>query len=105
MRLCVRILLKVNTCPRESKAHVVVKSSCKFGNNGFLFLFLFFGKEIYIYIYGGFCVCVSFFFLSFFCRGGEGSGWVGGSVMHTAARRRKGALGRRGALSTMQLGK
>lgn len=54
---------------------------------------------------GGFvCVCI-LFFLSFFCRGGEGSGWVGGSVMHTAARRRKGALGRRGALSTMQLGK
>lgn len=39
--------LKVNTCPRESKAHVVVKSSCKFGNNGFFF----FGKDIYIYLY------------------------------------------------------
>lgn len=63
MRLCARILLKVNTCPRKSKAHVVVKSSCKFGNNGFFF----FGKDIYIYIYGGvLCVCVSFFFFPFF---------------------------------------
>lgn len=64
MRLCARILLKVNTCPRKSKAHVVVKSSCKFGNNGFFF----FGKDIYIYIYmGGFCVCVyPFFFFPFF---------------------------------------
>lgn len=62
MRLCARILLKVNTCPRESKAHVVVKSSCKFGNNGF-----FFGKDIYIYIYVGFFVCVyPFFFFPFF---------------------------------------
>lgn len=62
MRLCARILLKVNTCPRESKAHVVVKSSCKFGNNGFFF---FFGKDIYIC--GGFCVCVyPFFFFPFF---------------------------------------
>lgn len=68
--------------------------------------FFFFGKDIYI-IYVGFFVCVYpfFFFLSFFCRGGEGSGWVGGSVMHTAARRRRGTLGCRGALSTMQLGK
>lgn len=64
MRLCARILLKVNTCPRESKAHVVVKSSCKFGNNGFFF----FGKDIYIYIYVGFfvCVCILFFFFPFF---------------------------------------
>lgn len=63
MRLCARILLKVNTCPRESKAHVVVKSSCKFGNNGFFF----FGKDIYI-IYVGFFVCVYpfFFFFPFF---------------------------------------
>lgn len=63
MRLCARILLKVNTCPRESKAHVVVKSSCKFGNNGFFF----FGKDIYIYMWGFFvCVYPFFFFFPFF---------------------------------------
>lgn len=61
--------------------------------------FFFFGKDIYIYI-----LCI-LFFLSFFSRGGEGSGWVGGPVMHTAARQGRGALGCRGALSTMQLGK
>lgn len=79
--------LKVNTCPRESKAHVVVKSSCKFGNNGFFF----FGKDIYIYLYIYFVY--PFFFLSFFNRGGEGSGQVGGPVMHTAARQGRGLLG------------
>lgn len=78
--------LKVNTCPRESKAHVVVKSSCKFGNNGFFFL-----VRIYIYIYI-YILCI-LFFLSFFTRGGEGSGQVGGPVMHTAARQGRGLLG------------
>lgn len=52
--------------------------------------FFFFGKDIYIFIY---IFCVSFFFLSFFNRGGEGSGQVGGPVMHTAARQGRGLLG------------
>lgn len=53
--------------------------------------FFFFGKDIYIYLYIYFVY--PFFFLSFFNRGGEGSGQVGGPVMHTAARQGRGLLG------------
>lgn len=50
-------IIEVNTCPRESKAHVVVESSCKFGNNEFFLV------RIYIFFV--------YPFFSFFSRGGE----------------------------------
>lgn len=84
----------------ESKAHVVVESSCKFGKNGFFFFLV----RIYIYIY---FVYPFFFFFSFFSRGGRGGGQVGGRACHAHSSPGvggAGALGRR-ALSTMQLGK
>lgn len=77
----------------------MVKSSCKFGNNGF---FSFFGKDIYIYIYI-FCVCILFFFFPFLVEavrevggladlsctqqpGGGGGSWVSRGLKHHAVR-------------------